>query len=334
MSCLSVVVLMWVYRSILCPAVEVGSRAARRPPKPPRVGTLWVAYLPGRIGRFQVSLTRHGESLPPSIEGRNGYIVPNMTLREHYTTPGDGTFYLTVSGSELYGTQVGGADRDEMGIFIEDPDCVTGLKTEDHRIERTQAAGIRSGEGDLDRTTYGLRKFARLAAAGNPTVLLLLFVPANKVLVRTPLSDLLVTNDTLFISKQAGARFLGYLDSQRNQLLGLTGRKHTNRPELVEKYGFDTKFAYHAVRLGLQGVELMDNAWIDLPMKTENRDLLLDIRTGVYTKSEVDQMITEVRFALQHAIEKSGLPEEPDRGGIDDLLHDMYLNTWSDRGYV
>lgn len=257
-----------------------------------------------------------------------------MTLRQRHTTPGDGTIYLTVSGSELYGTQVGGADRDEMGIFIEDPNCVTGLKTEDHRIERTQAAGVRSGEGDLDRTTYGLRKFARLAGQGNPTVLLLLFVPLNKVLVRTPLSDTLVTNDTLFISKAAGARFLGYLDSQRAQLLGLTGRKHTNRPELVEKYGFDTKFAYHAVRLGIQGCELMDTGWIDLPMKPRDRELLVDIRNGVYHLDEVVQIINGVRFALTHAIEKSSLPEDPDWDGINDLLHDLYMSAWRQWGWL
>jgi uncharacterized protein len=32
---------------------------------------------------------------------------------------------------------------------------------------------------------------------------------------------------------------------------------HTNRPELVAVHGYDTKYAMHALRLGLQGIELL-----------------------------------------------------------------------------
>ena len=43
----------------------------------------------------------------------------------------------------------------------------------------------RSGAGDLDVIVYSARKWARLALAGNPTVLLILFVPDAEVVFRT-----------------------------------------------------------------------------------------------------------------------------------------------------
>ena len=43
----------------------------------------------------------------------------------------------------------------------------------------------RSGAGDLDVVIYSARKWCRLALAGNPTVLLPLFVPDAEVVFRT-----------------------------------------------------------------------------------------------------------------------------------------------------
>jgi hypothetical protein len=41
---------------------------------------------------------------------------------------------------------------------------------------------------------------------------------------------------------------------------------HTNRPELVAVHGYDTKYAMHALRLGLQGIELLSTGRITLPV--------------------------------------------------------------------
>lgn len=234
----------------------------------------------------------------------------------------------------MYGTSLGDADRDEFGIYVEDPEYVTGLAVPEKIVQRTQPDGVRSGPGDLDRQVYGVRKFARLAGAGNPTVLLMLFVPPEHRIIETPESALLLENRDLFISKQAGHRFLGYLDSQRAQMLRLSGSKHTNRPELVEKHGYDTKFAYHALRLGVQGIELMRTGSISLPMRAANREWLLDVRRGKMTFDEVCEALTGLRFGLEFMIGESGLPDGPDWVGINDLCHDLYLSKWRSWGSV
>jgi uncharacterized protein len=54
----------------------------------------------------------------------------------------------------------------------------------------------RSGAGDLDVIIYSARKWARLALAGNPTVLLVLFVPDQEVVFRNEAGAELAANPT------------------------------------------------------------------------------------------------------------------------------------------
>lgn len=152
-------------------------------------------------------------------------------------------------------------------------------------IYRTQPEGVRSGPGDLDLTVYSLRKWLRLALAGNPTILLPLFAPPEHLVAITPPGDELRERSRMIVSRRAGHRFLGYLRAQRERLLGLRGSRHTNRPELVEVYGFDTKFAMHMVRLGVQGVELLETGRISLPLREPWLSWLRDLRQGGHGKA-------------------------------------------------
>src|SRR6516165_9507151 len=138
-----------------------------------------------------------------------------------------------VVGSTTHGTAIEGQDdRDEMGVFIEPPAYVCGLTPCDHYIYRDQPEGVRSQPGDLDLTMYSLRRFCRLAAQGNPSVILLLWLSAY--ILKTPVGDALVGMREAFVSQESGKRFLGYLAAQKSKLTG--ERANTvRRPELVEK---------------------------------------------------------------------------------------------------
>ncbi len=86
-----------------------------------------------------------------------------------------------VVGSTAHGTAVDGQDdRDEMAVFIEPPENVCGLTPCDHYIYRDKPEGVRSEAGDLDLTMYSLRKFCRLAEQGNPSVVILLWLPTHE----------------------------------------------------------------------------------------------------------------------------------------------------------
>lgn len=68
-----------------------------------------------------------------------------------------------------------GDDLDLMGICVEPPAEVLGLGDFEQYEYRDRRVNERSREGDTDLVVYGFRKWVRLAAAGNPTVLMLLF---------------------------------------------------------------------------------------------------------------------------------------------------------------
>ncbi|NIL86491.1 hypothetical protein RhoFasGS6_03895 [Rhodococcus fascians] len=231
-------------------------------------------------------------------------------------------------GSGLHGvTIVGHDDRDEMGVCIEPPEYVIGNRKFEQYQFRTQPEGVRSGVGDLDLVVYSLRKWARLAAQGNPTVLLLLFIPPQEIVTISDVGRDIQAHPERFISNQAAHRFAGYLTAQKERMLGQRSQR-TNRPELVDVHGFDTKFAYHAVRLGLQGVELMTTGRITLPVPEPDRTWLTELRKGQHTKEEALERMDDLRARLQQLASVSAWPDRVDMKAVDEWLVNTYHGWW------
>jgi hypothetical protein len=135
-------------------------------------------------------------------------------------------------------------------------------------------------------------------------------------------------NHEMFLSKKVGDRFLGYLDGQRKKLTGALSPR-TKRDELVAKYGYDTKYAYHAMRLAIQGRELLTERHIHLPMRTVHREFLLGVRTGALaTLGDALAELDELTARLVRAVEQSNLPELADYERIDDWLVGTYDEFW------
>lgn len=242
-----------------------------------------------------------------------------------------GTVLRCQVGSVVHGLNLDGQnDRDEMGICVEPPEYVIGLRAFEQYILRDQGEHVRSGPGDLDLTVYSLRKWTRLALEGNPTVLLPLFVPEDEITTLTPVGVDLRVNAHRFLSRRAGERFLGYLRAQRDRMAGTRGGRHTNRPELVERHGFDTKYAYHMVRLGLQGVELMETGDITLPMPEPDRGWLLALRRGERSRDEALERAGELERRLEELCRTSHLPEGPDPDWADRWLVGTYQRFWNE----
>lgn len=249
-------------------------------------------------------------------------------------------------GSGVHGTAIGGQDdRDEMGICLEPPEFVTGLAQvprgiDDERVtqfeqfqrhtvwDKPGGLANRSGAGDLDVVIYSARKWCRLALAGNPTVLLALFVPDGDVVFRNVAGVELVENAPRFVSKLAAERFLGYLRSQKAAMLGERGA-HTNRPELVAVHGYDTKFAMHALRLGLQGVEFLSTGVITLPVPEPHLGFLRAIRRGEVELRDVVAAVSAAEEKLEGLAETSTVPDQPDRQWVDAWLHRVHLAYWA-----
>lgn len=259
-----------------------------------------------------------------------------------------GMILRTQVGSGVHGTSiVGQDDRDEMGVCLEPPQFVTGLarvpngvlgdspsvdfeQYERHTVwDEPGGLANRSGAGDLDVIIYTARKWARLALAGNPTVLLVLFVPDEEVVFRDDVGAELVDNAHRFVSRLAAQRLLGYLESQRGGIVGGAGT-HTNRPELVAVHGYDTKYAMHALRLGYQGIELLTTGRITLPVPEPDRSFLRAVRRGEVALADVVEAVSTAEAELRRLGEASGLPDQPDRRWVDAWLHRSHLAYWDD----
>jgi uncharacterized protein len=194
--------------------------------------------------------------------------------------------------------------------------------------DRPGGLANRSGAGDLDVVIYSARKWARLALAGNPTVLLVLFVPDHDVVFRNQAGAELTDNAHRFVSRLAAARFLGYLHSQRAAMTGGPGA-HTNRPELITVHGYDTKYAMHALRLGLQGIELLTTGRITLPVPEPHRSYLRAIRHGEVPLAEVVDAVAAAETRIARLRDDSNMPAEPDRRWVDEWLHRRHLDYWA-----
>jgi uncharacterized protein len=233
-----------------------------------------------------------------------------------------GEILRTVVGSGVHGIAIAGTDdHDEMGVFVEPPEVVIGVRRPvDHYVYRTQPEGARSGPGDTDLVMYSLRRYLRLAAKGNPTVLLLLYAPAESVLTCRPLGEQLRALAPALLSQQAVHRFLGYMRGQRDRLLGLGRRgRMSNRPELVARYGYDVKYASHALRLAYQGLEIARDGRLTLPMPESQRERVLRVKRGDVTAvadvlAEIDGVQGEIEQVL--AAGHTPLPIEPDWAAI------------------
>lgn len=241
-------------------------------------------------------------------------------------------------GSTVHGLhQSDQDDRDEMAIFLEPPEFLVGLRLArsgasrgpfEHYVERTQPEGARSGPGDLDLVAYSLRKWMRLALSGNPTVLLLLFSPSESLLTCTERGAALRDLAPAIVSLKAGPRFVGYMRAQKERLIGTRGQRRVNRPELIDAHGFDTKYAMHVARLGLQGIELLTTGRMTLPMAEPERSRVMEIRRGEVSLDEAIAEIDQIERRLHTAVETSKLRAEPDHERVNAFLIESYREAW------
>lgn len=219
-------------------------------------------------------------------------------------------------GSALHGASVEGkADEDWCGVFVEPAEHVFGLGEYGTFVFNSSGAAQKNQPGDVDVTLHSLRKFIRLAANGNPTIISYLFVD-DPVWCSTSWAKIQI-NRNAFLAKSHIKAFLGYAKQQYERLKGERGQKNVHRPDLEEKYGFDTKYAMHVVRLLQEGMELLREGKITYPRP--NREELIGIRTGSYTFEAVLEMIEGLMGEVPSLLDHSKLPPTVDRDRINKL---------------
>lgn len=123
---------------------------------------------------------------------------------------------------------------------------------------------------------------------------------------------------------------MGYARQQHERMLGLRGQRNVTRPELVDKYGYDTKYASHIIRLCIQGMELLSCGKLSLPMAEPDAKFLRGIRKGALKLGEVSEVILDYENKL--ATCPTMLPAEPDYEFVENWMTDKYMHYWMNDG--
>jgi hypothetical protein len=241
---------------------------------------------------------------------------------------------LVEVGSTAHGTGLpGGEDHDELAVVVEGPADVLGLSEAGLRsqMHRTQPEGARSGPGDTDRTVHSLRRFLRLAASGNPSVLMALWAPVLHA-DRDGLALRALAES--FAGRHVIARYRGYMKAQGERLLGVRGGGHGRRgggqrPELVEAFGYDTKYAMHCARLGFQCAELLTTRQLALPVQGEPADWLRAVRRGEVPFADWWDRCLRLDAQLVALGADESIPAGPDRARIERWAVDTHLRRWT-----
>src|SRR6476661_1511839 len=213
-----------------------------------------------------------------------------------------------------------------MGVVVELPGEVLGLGERGFPtvMQRTQPEGARSGPGDIDRTLHSLRRFVRLAASGNPSILMVFWSPVE---LATPEGEELRALGDAFVGRHVVPRYRGYMQAQGQRLLGMRGGGR--REELVAAHGYDTKYAMHAARLGFQGVELLTTGQLQLPIQGEPADWLRAVRRGDVSFDDWWARCLDLDAQLAALADDESIPPRADRARINAWSIDVHRRFWA-----
>lgn len=218
------------------------------------------------------------------------------------------TILLGKTGSHAYGTATEDSDLDFKGVIIPPPSYFLGLDSFTH-YDKKGGSNFKNKAGDVDVTLMHINKFVLDCLAGTPNSLELLFLNEEDYVHLDQRGLELISIREQFLSKQVMKKFGGFAKSQTAKMKDLKSNGAA-RADLVEKYGYDTKFYTHTIRLYIMAIEILTKH--TLTVRMSNADYLLKLRNGFHTLEQALANIDMHERMLQAAYEQSTLRDTPD----------------------
>jgi predicted nucleotidyltransferase len=242
----------------------------------------------------------------------------------------DNVIYETLVGSQAYGVSTSDSDIDIYSVCIPTKNYlfpytntgyIYGFGKQPPAFDQYIKHGIvckddLGGKGRVyDVTVFNIVKAFDLWMGGNPNMLEMLFTANECILRQTQISKLIRDNAEIFLTKQCYPKFIGYLASQIHKVK--TKNPEGKRKELVELYGYDTKFLANGVRLAYECEIILTERTMDLRRFSEH---IKSIRKGERTLEETLAWLDEKEKVLIKLKHESKIPEKPDEQAIKALL--------------
>ena len=230
----------------------------------------------------------------------------------------------TEMGSVAYGVSGGNSDIDIYGFVIPPLDDlfphmrgeIPGFGKQHNRFEQYQEHHVKDGNLEYDLSIYSIVKYFQLCMENNPNMVDSLFTPINCVRHITKIGQMVRDSRKIFLHKGAYYKFRGYLYSQLSKMRN--GRQG-KRQEMVEQFGFDCKFASHAVRLGLECEQILETGDINLQ---RDKEFIKAIRNGEWSEQRIRDWVTTKEDYWEELYTNTKLPNRPDEAKIKQLLID------------
>lgn len=173
-----------------------------------------------------------------------------------------------VVGSQAYGLATPESDVDYMGIYMEPSESFWGL-----RLFQDKDFTVHTTSDESDFTLHEVGKFMRLALKSNPSILELLWLPADCYTHVSTLGEYLIDARHWFASAELVKNaYLGYA-TQQFKLLERRGDFGSDMKKRTEKH------ARHLYRLLIQGYGLYRTGRLDVAL---NGVEAMDVRAFGY----------------------------------------------------
>lgn len=156
--------------------------------------------------------------------------------------------FMTVAGSNMYGTNTKDSDIDLRGVCVPPKNVVMGFA---RNFDQQQFEGE-------DTVVYSLMKFMKLCVENNPNIIELLFAPDDCIKTMHPTWERLLERRDEIISAKCYHTFTGYAHSQMSRMKGhreWLKSPPTHQPTRLE---FGLKEAGSGIVKSLKGVDLAE----------------------------------------------------------------------------
>ncbi len=217
--------------------------------------------------------------------------------------------YAKVWGSHSHNTNLPTSDIDFGAVYQLPTSAVLGLQPKPETTDGTNP----------DFQAHEVAKFARLLLKGNPAILETLFTERYQYM--TPAWLNLRAERKRFLSRRAVSQYLGYAHSQLHKL------KHKVYLHTAGG-GYNTKWAYHLVRLLRDGFRIAQGGEPVIWKEGEEREELMAIRRGEVKEADATELAESLLKQADAALAISTLPAEGDGKWLEDWLLDLRLTEW------
>jgi predicted nucleotidyltransferase len=212
-----------------------------------------------------------------------------------------------VVGSRAYNLATADSDEDRLGVYVEPATAFHGL-----HLPIDRAASKVTTNPDI--ALHEARKFAQLCLKCNPTVMELLWLPADLYEERTYAGRHLISLRGSFLSaRRVRDAYFGYASDQLRRLC-VTGTFASKMRQRTEKH------ARHMLRLLDQGYRLYADGTLDVRLKDPERFLLFGEQVG---QDNSVALAALRQYEEMFDAATSPLPDVPDIPVVESWLRDL-----------